>query len=150
MHTSAILQNNTPVRYWCYALQYTAQTYRWLPQSGHKQSRNKTFSGEKSDICECVPFYSHGWAYVSEEEIKSKRINTGSNKPKASRAVQCQILGFSTTYEMTDNTGSTVWVKNTFTCYNLESKNIMCQHDCFWNCSTPGALSNVIANTSNC
>jgi hypothetical protein len=25
----------------------------------------------------------------------------------------------------------------------------MCRHDCFWNCSTPGALSNVIANTSN-
>ncbi len=25
----------------------------------------------------------------------------------------------------------------------------MCRHDCFWNCSTPGALSDVIANTSN-
>ena len=59
------------------------------------------------------------------------------------------MLGFSTPYEVTDSTGSTVWVKNAFTCYNLESKNIMCRHDCFWNCSTPGALSDVIANTSN-
>jgi hypothetical protein len=25
----------------------------------------------------------------------------------------------------------------------------MCRHDCLWNCSTPGALSDVIANTSN-
>ncbi len=25
----------------------------------------------------------------------------------------------------------------------------MCRHDCFWNCSTPSALSDVIANTSN-
>ncbi len=26
----------------------------------------------------------------------------------------------------------------------------MCRHDCFWrSCSTPGALSDVIANTSN-
>ncbi len=25
----------------------------------------------------------------------------------------------------------------------------MCRHDCFWNCSAPGALSDVIANTSN-
>jgi hypothetical protein len=94
-------------------------------------------------------FYSRGWAYVSEEVIKAKKINTGSNKPKASRAVQCQMLGFSAPYEVTDSTGSTVWFKNAFTCYNLKSKNIMCQHDCFWNCSTPGALSNVIANTSN-
>jgi hypothetical protein len=50
---------------------------------------------------------------------------------------------------LTDSTGSTVWVKNAFTCFNLESKNIMCLHDCFWNCSTPGALSEVIANTLN-
>jgi hypothetical protein len=25
----------------------------------------------------------------------------------------------------------------------------MCRHDCFWNYSTPGALYDVIANTSN-
>ena len=81
--------------------------------------------------------------------MKAKKIKTGSKKPTASRAVQCRMLGFSTPYEVTENTGSTVWVKNAFTCYNLESKNIMCRHDCFWNCSTPGALSDVIANTSN-
>ncbi len=82
--------------------------------------------------------------------MQAKRIRTGSKKPTASRAVQCRMLGFSTPYEVTDTTESTVWVKNAFTCYNLESKNIMCRHDCFWNCSTPrGALSDVIANTSN-
>ena len=106
-------------------------------------------SQDTNDISKCVPFYSRRWAYVSEEVIKAKKINTGSNKPKASRAVQCQMLGFSAPYEVTDSTGSTVWVENAFTCYNLKSKNIMCQHDCFWNCSTPGALFNVIANTSN-
>jgi hypothetical protein len=56
------------------------------------------------------------------------------------------MLGFSTPYEVTDRTG---WVKNAYTCYNLESNHTMCRHDCFWNCSTPGALSDVIANTSN-
>ncbi len=56
MHTSsAMLQNNTPVRYWCYALQYTAQTYRWLPQSGHKRSRNEEFSGERSTVYLSIP-----------------------------------------------------------------------------------------------
>ncbi len=55
MHTSAMLQNNTPVRYWCYTLQYTAQTYRWLPQSRHKISRNEEISGEKSDITFLFP-----------------------------------------------------------------------------------------------
>ncbi len=119
--------------HWCYALQYTAQIYRWLPQSGHKRSRNEEFSGEKSDISNCVPFYSHGWAHVSEEEMQAKKIKTGSKKPTASRAVQYRMLGFSTPYEVTDSTGSIVWVKNTFTCYNLESKHIMCRHDCFWN-----------------
>jgi hypothetical protein len=120
-----------------------------LPQSGHKISRNEEFSGKKSDISNCILNYSHGWAHVSEEEMQAKRINTGSKKPTASRAVQCRMLGFSTPYEVTDSTGSTVWVKNAFTCYNLESKNIMCRHDCFWNCSTPGALSDVITNTPN-
>jgi len=86
--------------------------------------------------------------YVSEEE-KAQKIKTGRKKATASRAVQCRMLGFSTPYEVTDSTGSIVWVKNTFTCYNLESKHIMCRHDCFWNCSTPGALSDVIATTSN-
>jgi hypothetical protein len=114
-------------------------SYRWQPQSGHKQSRNEEFSGEKSDISKCVPFYSHGWAHhVSEEEIqKAKKINTGCKKPKASRAVQCRILGYSTLYEVPDSTSSsTVWFKNTFTCYNLESKKVMCRHDCLWICST--------------
>jgi hypothetical protein len=106
-------------------------------------------SGERSDISNCVPFYSHGWAHVSEEEMQAKRIKSGSKKSTAFRAVQCRMLGFSTPYEVTDRTGSTVWVKNAYTCYNLESKHIMCRHDCFWNCSTPGALSDVIANTSN-
>jgi hypothetical protein len=126
------------VHYWSYVLQYTAQTYRWQPQSGHKQSRNEEFSGEKSDISKCVPFYSHGWAHhVSEEEIqKAKKINTGCKKPKASRAVQCRILGYSTLYEVPDSTSSTVWFKNTFTCYNLESKKVMCRQDCLWICST--------------
>jgi hypothetical protein len=76
-------------------------------------------------------------------------MKSGSKKSTASRAVQCRMLGFSTPYEVTDSTGSTVWVKNAFTCYNLESKSIMCRHDCFWNCRTKGALSDVIANTSN-
>ena len=100
----------------------------------HKQSRNEELSGEKSDISKCVPFYSHGWAHhVSEEEIqKAKKINTGCKKPKASRAVQCRILGYSTLYEVPDSTSSTVWFKNTFTCYNLESKKVMCRHDCLW------------------
>jgi hypothetical protein len=91
-----------------------------------------------------------GPTYVSEEE-KAQKIKTGRKKATASRAVQCRMLGFSTPYEVTDSTGLTVvWVKNAFTCYNLESKNIMCRHhDCFWNCSTPGALSDAIANTSN-
>ena len=88
VHTSAMLQNNTLVRYWCYALQYTAQIYQLLlPQSGHKISRNEEFSGEKSDISNCVLNYSHGWAHVSEEEMQAKRIKTGSKKPTASRAV---------------------------------------------------------------
>ena len=144
-----MLQNNIPVRYWCYALQYTAQKYPWLPQSWHKTSRNEEFSGEKTDIRKCVPFYSHGWAHISEEEMQAKKIKTGSKKSKASRAVQYRMLGFFAPYEVTDSTGSTFWVKNAFTCYNLESENIMCRHYWIWNCSTPGALSDVIANTSN-
>ena len=149
IHTGAMLQNNTPVRYWCYALQYTAQTYRWLPQTGHTLSRNEEFSGEKSDISKCVPFYSHGWAHVSEEEIQAKRRDSGSKKTSAAHAVQCRMLGYAEPYEVPDSTTSTVWVKNSYTCLNLETKTIMCRHDCLWNASEPGALSEVTENTTN-
>jgi hypothetical protein len=81
--------------------------------------------------------------------MQAKKIKTGKKKPAASRAVQCRMLGYSTPYEVPDSTSATVWVKNGYTCYNLESKKIMCRHDCLWNCSEPGALSDVIANTSN-
>ena len=59
------------------------------------------------------------------------------------------MLGNSTPYEVPENTSSTVWIKNVFTCYNLESKKIMCRHDCLLYGSNPGALSDVLANTSN-
>ena len=149
MHTGAMLQNSTPVRYWCYALQYTAQTYRMLPQTGHTQSRNEEFSGEKSDISKCVPFYSHGWAHISEEEIQAKKRNSGSKKTSTAHAVQCRMLGYADPYEVPDSTGATVWVKNSYTCYNLDTKRIMCRHDCLWNSSEPGALADVLTNTSN-
>ena len=149
MHTGAMLQNSTPVRYWCYALQYTALTYRMLPQTGHTQTRNEEFSGEKSDISKCVPFYSHGWAHISEEEIQAKKRNSGSKKTSTAHAVQCRMLGYADPYEVPDSTGATVWVKNSYTCYNLDTKRIMCRHDCLWNSSEPGALADVLTNTSN-
>ena len=91
----------------------------------------------------------HFIAHVSEEEIQAKRRDSGSKKTSAAHAVQCRMLGYAEPYEVPDSTTSTVWVKNSHSCLNLETKTIMCRHDCLWNASEPGALSEVTENTTN-
>ena len=128
-HVGAMLQNAVPVRYWCYALQYAVNTHNMLPRDGHTKSRDEEFSGVKSDISKCVPFYSHGWALISTEEHNAKRRRK-AEKCTTEHAAQCRMLGYTDPYEVPNSTGSEVWVKNSYTCFNLETQKIMCRHYC--------------------
>jgi hypothetical protein len=60
MLRAVMMYYSCPVRYWCYALEYTIATYNMLCKTGSVISRNEGFSGEKPDVSICVPFYSHG------------------------------------------------------------------------------------------
>jgi hypothetical protein len=72
MLRAVMMYHASPVRYWCYALEYTIATYNMLCKIGNKISRNEGFSGEKPDVSICVPYYSHGWAAVTEEERQAQ------------------------------------------------------------------------------
>ena len=60
-----------------------------LCKTGSIVSRNERFSGEKPDMSICIPFYSHGWAAITEEE---REIQPGVKLMKE-KATQVIMLG---------------------------------------------------------
>ena len=119
-----------------------------LCKYGSTTTRNEAFSGEKTDISQCVPFYSHGWVYRSPEERLASRA--GVIKPLKERAVQAYMLGYCTPFPINDISGSTPFLKNSYICYIPSSNSIIPRHDCSFNTnSTASALTNYEENTSN-
>ena len=76
-----------------------------LCKIGNKISRNEGFSGEKPDVSICVPFYSHGWAAITEEEREAKP----GVKPLKDRAIQVIMLGYTQPYTKPDKSGAQIY-----------------------------------------
>jgi hypothetical protein len=140
--------NSCPIRYWCYAAQYSAQTYNKLQRKGNTISRDEAFYGIKADVSNCVPFYEHGWAYVSPEE-RAAKLKRGSTKALSDRGTQIRCLGYADPYEIPNNSLAEAYIKNAYVCLNLAENKIMPRHDCLWNSFIPGGLSQITPNTSN-
>ena len=104
MLRAVMLYHSCSVRYWCYAFEYTIATYNMLCKTGSIISRNEGFSGEKPDVSICVPFYSHGWAAITEEE---REIQPGV-KPLKERATQVIMLGYTQPYTKPDKSGAEI------------------------------------------
>mmetsp|Transcript_29793 Transcript_29793/g.40907 ORF Transcript_29793/g.40907 Transcript_29793/m.40907 type:complete len:1150 (+) Transcript_29793:1094-4543(+) len=147
MMRATLIYNLAPIRYWCYGIMYTVQTHNMICSTGNTRTRNEDFSGEKSDISSCVPFYSHGWAAISDEERKT--TDTGTHKTLKDRSVQVIMLGYTQPYPIPDKSESTPYIKNGFICYVPSQNKIMPRHDCIWNSTEETALSNPEPNTSN-
>jgi len=145
MLRAVMMYHLTPVRYWCYALEYTIETYNMLCKIGNKISRNEGFSGEKPDVSICVPFYSHGWAAITEEE----RQTQPGVKPLKDRAIQVIMLGYTQPYTKPDKSGAKIYVKNAYQCYVPSLNKVMVRHDCNWSITPETALSHFEPNTSN-
>ena len=140
--------NDSPIRYWCYAAQYSAQTYNKLHRKGQTVSRDEAFYGVKADVSNCVPFYEHGWAFISPEE-RASLVKRGSTKALSDRGVQVRCLGYMDPYEIPNNSKAEAYIKNAYICLNLAENKIMPRHDVLWNTPLPGGLSNVTHNDSN-
>ena len=148
MIRTTLYTNSCPIRYWCYAAQYSAQTYNKLQRKGTTISRDEAFYGIKADVSNCVPFYEHGWAYVSPEE-RAAKLKKGSTKALSDRGTQIRCLGYADPYEIPNNSLAEAYIKNAYVCLNLEENKIMPRHDCLWNSFIPGGLSQITPNTSN-
>lgn len=148
MIRTTLYTNSCPIRYWCYAAQYSAQTYNKLQRKGTTISRDEAFYGIKADVSNCVPFYEHGWAYVSPEE-RAAKLKRGSTKALSDRGTQIRCLGYADPYEIPNNSLAEAYIKNAYVCLNLEENKIMPRHDCLWNSFIPGGLSQITPNTSN-
>ena len=97
---TALCTNSFPIqRYWCYAAQYSDQTYNKLQRKGTVISRDEAFYGIKADVSYCVPFYEHGWAYVSPEE-RAAKLKRWSTKALSDRGTQIRCLGYEDPYEI--------------------------------------------------
>ena len=145
MLRAVMMYHASPVRYWCYALEYTIATYNMLCKIGNKISRNEGFSGEKPDVSICVPYYSHGWAAVTEEERQAQP----GEKPLKDRSIQVIMLGYTQPYTKPDKSGAKIYVKNAYQCYVPSLNKVMIRHDCNWSISPETALSHFEPNTSN-
>jgi hypothetical protein len=111
--------NNTPRKYWCYALDYYCYTFNNLPRMGKLTTRNEDFTGIKSDMSLSVPFYSNGYYNVTvEERAKAKTGKTFSHK-----GIKCRFIGYSVTPSIT--------MKNTYLCLEPNGA-IKPRHDCFF------------------
>ena len=148
MIRTSLSTNDCPIRYWCYAAQYAAQTYNKLYRKGSTVSRDEAFYGIKADVSNCVPFYEHGWAYVSADE-RASILRRGSTKALSDRGVQIRCLGYAEPYEIPNKSLAEAYIKNAYICLNLAENKIMPRHDCLWNTPTPGGLSNVLQNNFN-
>ena len=148
MIRTALNTNDSPIRYWCYAAQYSAQTYNNLHRKGQTVSRDEAFYGVKADVSNCVPFYEHGWAFISPEE-RASLVKRGSTKALSERGVQVRCLGYTDPYEIPNNSKAEAYIKNAYICLNLAENKIMPRHDVIWNTPLPGGLSNVTHNDSN-
>ena len=148
MIRTTLSTNDSPIRYWCYAAQYSAQTYNKLHRKGSTVSRDEAFYGIKADVSNCVPFYEHGWAYVSAEE-RASILRRRSTKALSERGVQVRCLGYADPYEIPNKSLAEAYIKNSYICLNLAENKIMPRHDCLWNTPTPGGLSNVLQNSFN-
>jgi len=148
MMRTAMTHNHTPIRYWCYAFMYMIDTYNMLCQYGNTVTRNEAFSGEKTDISACVPFYSQGWAFRSPEE-RLLHTTRGQIKPLKDHAVQVLMLGYCQPYPLPDSSNSTPYIKNSYICLVPSTNTIMPRHDCLFNNSPASALTNYEVNTSN-
>ena len=93
----------------------------------------------------CVPFYSHGWAAITEEE---REIQPGV-KPLKERATQVIMLGYTQPYTKPDKSGAKIYIKNAYQCYVPSLNKVMIRHDCNWSIAPETALSHFEPNTSN-
>jgi len=99
-------------------------------------------------VSNCVPFYEHGWAFVSEEE-RATIAKRGATKALSDRGVQVRNLGYTDPYEIPNRSQAVAYMKNAYICLNLAENKIMPRHDCMWNTPIPGSLSRVLDNKSN-
>jgi len=79
-------------------------------------------------VSNCVPFYEHGWAYVSPEE-RAAKLKRGSTKALSDRGTQIRCLGYADPYEIPNNSLAEAYIKNAYVCLNLEENKIMPRHD---------------------
>ena len=61
----------------------------------------------------CIPFYSHGWAAITEEE---REIQPGVKLMKE-KATQVIMLGYTQPYTKPDKSGAKIYIKNAYQCY---------------------------------
>ncbi len=94
----------------------------------------------------CVPFYEHGWAYVSAEE-RASILRRGSTKALSDRGVQIRCLGYANPHEISNKSLAEAYIQNAYIFLDLDENKIMPRHDCLWNTPTSGGLSNVLQNT---
>lgn len=111
--------NNTPRKYWCYALDYYCYTFNNLPRMGKLTTRDEDFTGVKSDMSLAVPFYSNGYYNVSIEERKQAKLG----KTFSPKAIKCRFIGYAITPGVT--------MKNTYLCLE-PSGAIKPRHDCYF------------------
>ena len=120
--------NKAPGSYWCYALQYSIDTYNMLCAKGSLTSRNEAFSSEKTDISKCVPFYASGWSYINESE--RKQLNNNPSFKRNDRALDVRMLGYTDPFRIEDRTKALCYVKNAYVVEsNLYTEDIL-RHDC--------------------
>ena len=120
--------NGAPGNYWCYALQYSIDTYNMLSSRGKTTTRNEIFSSEKVDISGCVPFYARGWSHI--DDIERAYLDKNPKFPRHDRALDVRMLGYTDPFRLQDKTNALVYIKNS---YVVESKfytKDVIRHDC--------------------
>ena len=120
--------NGAPGNYWCYALQYSIDTYNMLASKSKTITRNEIFSSEKVDISKCVPFYARGWSHI--DDIERAYLDKNPKFPRNDKALDVRMLGYTDPHRLEDKTKALVYIKNS---YLVESKfytKDIVRHDC--------------------
>ena len=120
--------NRAPGSYWCYALQYSIDTYNMLAAKGLHATRNEVFSLEKTDISKCVPFYARGWSYINESERKYLAANPNFNRND--KALDVRMLGYTDPHRLDDSTKALCYLKNSYLVESALYSEHIIRHDC--------------------
>jgi hypothetical protein len=116
MTQTAMAYNEAPLNTVCYAIMYSIDTFNMLCSIGQLKTREEIFSGEKTDISSCVPFWATGYAHISPEE--RLYLDSKSKKNRNDKSVKVKMIGYPDPYKIPNKSNTIVYVKNSYVVLN--------------------------------